>query len=135
MGSIVAVFGSYLTSSPSADQGFPLPTSLGGISLWFGDGAPAPLFFASSGQVNLQVPWELAGQLQTSLTVTLNGEASIPQTVNLTTYAPGDLHHECAGRRTRRDSRLVVSADGFLQWGKPRRYSGPDLLYRSRAGV
>jgi uncharacterized protein (TIGR03437 family) len=115
-GSIVAVFGSYLTSSPSTDQGFPLPTSLGGISMWFGDGAPAPLFFASSGQVNVQVPWELAGLLQTSVTVTLNGETSVPQTVNLTTYAPGifTMNAQGSGQGAILDSsyRLLDSSNG-----------------------
>jgi uncharacterized protein (TIGR03437 family) len=115
-GSIAAVFGSYLTSSPSTDQGFPLPGSLGGISMWFGDGAPAPLFFASSGQVNVQVPWELAGLLQTSVTVTLNGETSIPQTVNLTTYAPGifTMNAQGTGQGAILDSsyRLMDSSNG-----------------------
>jgi trimeric autotransporter adhesin len=115
-GSMVAVFGSYLISSPSADQGFPLPTSLGGISLLFGDGAPAPLFFTSSGQVNLQVPWELAGLLQTSVTVTLNGATSVPQTVTLTTYAPGifTMNAQGAGQGMILDSsyRLLDSSNG-----------------------
>jgi uncharacterized protein (TIGR03437 family) len=115
-GSIVAVFGSYLTGSPSTDQGFPLPTSLGGISMWFGDGVPAPLFFASSGQVNVQVPWELAGLLQTSVTVTLNGAASVPETVNLTTYAPGifTMNAQGAGQGAILDSsyRLLDSSNG-----------------------
>ena len=116
LGSIVAVFGSYLTGAPSTGQGFPLPTSLGGISMWFGDGAPAPLFFASSGQVNVQIPWDLAGLLQTSVTVTLNGQTSIPQTVNLTTYAPGifAMNAQGTGQGAILDSsyRLLDSSNG-----------------------
>ena len=49
----------------------------------------APLFYAGPGQVNAQVPWELAGQPQTTITASINGQTSAPQTVNLATYAPG----------------------------------------------
>jgi minor extracellular serine protease Vpr len=116
LGSIAAVFGSYLTAAPSLDQRLPLPTSLGGISLWFGDGTPAPMFFASSGQVNVQVPWELAGLLQTSVTVMRDGASGIPQTVNLTTYAPGifTMNAQGSGQGAILDSsyRLLDSANG-----------------------
>jgi uncharacterized protein (TIGR03437 family) len=47
------------------------------------------LFYASFGQVNAQVPWELDGQSQTTITASINGQTSAPQTVSLTTYAPG----------------------------------------------
>jgi uncharacterized protein (TIGR03437 family) len=39
--------------------------------------------------VTFQIPWELAGQSQADLTVTVNGQASAPQTVNLAPFAPG----------------------------------------------
>lgn len=69
--------------------GSPLLTSLGGLSLQFGDSALAPLFFASTGQVNFQVPWELAGQTQTTIAATLNSQSSALQTLNLAPLAPG----------------------------------------------
>ncbi len=47
------------------------------------------MFYANVGQVNAQVPWEVAGQSQATITATLNGQTSTPQTVNLATYAPG----------------------------------------------
>jgi uncharacterized protein (TIGR03437 family) len=49
----------------------------------------ASLFTVSDRQVNFQVPWELTGQSQTSLTVTVNSHASAAQTVNLASFAPG----------------------------------------------
>ena len=39
--------------------------------------------------MNAQVPWELAGQSQTTFTATINGQTSTSQTVNLATYVPG----------------------------------------------
>jgi len=49
----------------------------------------APLFYASDLQVNLQIPWELANQLQVSLTASAGGQSSSPITVNLAEFAPG----------------------------------------------
>lgn len=67
----------------------PLPTSLSGLSLEFGSGSAAPLFAVSSGQIDFQVPWELAGQSQTAISAAIHGQASPTQTLNLATYAPG----------------------------------------------
>jgi uncharacterized protein (TIGR03437 family) len=39
--------------------------------------------------VNAQVPWELAGQSQTTITFTKSTQTSSPQAMNLATYAPG----------------------------------------------
>jgi beta-glucosidase len=86
-GSIASVYGNFLLSAPSAAVAVPLPNVLGGLSLSFG-AAAAPLFYASGGQVNLQIPWELAGN-QASLTATLAGQTSAPLMVNLAPYAPG----------------------------------------------
>lgn len=89
LGSIATVFGSYLLSSPVNSGELPLPHTLAGLSLYFSTGVEAPLLYASAEQVNFQVPWELAGQHQTTLTAILNGHESESQTVNLTLYAPG----------------------------------------------
>jgi len=88
-GSIAAAFGSFLLTQLIAYSYVPLSNDVDGIYLLFGNGEPAPLFSASGGQVNLQVPWELAGQSQTTLTVlTQNGETSAAQTVSLAPFAP-----------------------------------------------
>src|ERR1035441_7861042 len=68
--------------------GAPWPTSLGGLSMQFG-GTKAPLYYVSSGQVNLLVPWELANQSQASLAATVNGQTSTAQTVSLAAFSPG----------------------------------------------
>jgi uncharacterized protein (TIGR03437 family) len=88
-GSIVAVYGSFPVSQPSVTPGAPWPTNLGGLSMQFAGGIKAPLYFVSSGQVNLQVPWELAGQKQASLTATVNGQSSPARTVSLSAVSPG----------------------------------------------
>ena len=49
----------------------------------------APLFAVSAGQINFQVPWELAGQTQTSLSASYNDQISGAENMNLAQFAPG----------------------------------------------
>jgi uncharacterized protein (TIGR03437 family) len=87
-GSIASVYGGFPLNGPSQVSGTPWPISLSGVSMRFG-GVQAPLVYASTGLLNLQVPWELAGQTQTSLTATVGSQTSVAQTVNLLPLAPG----------------------------------------------
>jgi uncharacterized protein (TIGR03437 family) len=89
-GSIVAAYGSFSITTASSAASVPLPSNLSGLSMDFGGSVATPLFFVSPYQVNAQVPWELSGQTQTTLDVTVGGIAdtsSVP--VSLTAYAPG----------------------------------------------
>lgn len=63
-GTIAALFGKQLSFGFTAATTLPLPTELGGAKAVWSDlngGATveSPLYFASYGQVNLQVPWEV----------------------------------------------------------------------------
>jgi uncharacterized protein (TIGR03437 family) len=88
-GSLATAYGNFLLTAGASATGTPLPTSLSGLSIQFGANLPAPLFYAGAGQVNLQVPWELAGQSQVALSATLGGRAGAAQMVNLAPYSPG----------------------------------------------
>ena len=88
-GSIAAVFGTFPISEAVSSTSFPIPTDFSGLSLEFGSAPPAPLFFGSSLQINAQIPWELAGEQQTTVSALLNGEGGAPQTITLAPYAPG----------------------------------------------
>ena len=87
-GSIAAVFGNFLLGAPSQYASLPLPTEMAGLSLRFGT-TKALLFYASSGQVNLQVPWELAAEDTSTLSAVLNGQVGGGQNVELALFAPG----------------------------------------------
>jgi uncharacterized protein (TIGR03437 family) len=87
-GSIASIFGSFLLASPVFASSTPVPTALGGLSFRFG-GAAAPVFFAHGTQANVQVPWELAGQSQTTVTASMDGQTSGSQSITLAPYAPG----------------------------------------------
>ena len=85
-GSIAAAFGTSMTDGVESASGIPLPPSLAGATLTIG-GLNAPVFFASPGQINVQVPWETpAGS--TTATLTIGAQASTAPT-SIVQYAPG----------------------------------------------
>lgn len=88
-GSIAAIFGNLLVPIPSASSGVPLPTSLAQLSFSFANQYPAPLFFVSSAQANVQIPWELAGETQAAVIPTFNGLPGQAQAVAIAPFAPG----------------------------------------------
>jgi uncharacterized protein (TIGR03437 family) len=65
-GSIISVFGTNLGPTSGSQAGFPLPKILGGITLTI-DGINAPLFYAGTGQVNAQLPFEIPANAQTQV--------------------------------------------------------------------
>jgi uncharacterized protein (TIGR03437 family) len=69
-----------------ADAQGAMPTTLGGLQVLF-DGTPAPLFYAQSGQINLQVPYGVSGSTQVE--VIEKGVSMLRQVVPVATSAPG----------------------------------------------
>jgi uncharacterized protein (TIGR03437 family) len=88
-GSIASVFGSNLAAAALSADSLPLPARLGETSVNFNGTLPAPLFYVSPQQANLQVPWELTGQKEASVSVTTGGGISAPVRVSLADAAPG----------------------------------------------
>lgn len=83
--SIVAAFGEQLATRTQAAVGLPLPTELAGVRARLRDSLGvdhlAPLFFASPGQINLQVPAEAAiGPATINLSNGLTGQLEIART-------------------------------------------------------
>jgi uncharacterized protein (TIGR03437 family) len=88
-GSIAAVFGNNLAiGQASSALPAPLPATLAQSSFTIGTQA-MPLYTATPTQVNVQIPWEVAGQTQTSITATVNGVASNTEITPLVPFAPG----------------------------------------------
>lgn len=87
-GSIASLFGNGLAGLTLGATGTPLPTSLGGVMLTV-NSAPSPLYFVSPGQINFQVPWEVAGRPSPDVSISASGfiESSVP--LKLAQYAPG----------------------------------------------
>lgn len=92
-GAIAAIFGtgldngSQVLSSAFGANG-KLVTTLGGASVTVG-GIPAPMFYATPGQLGIQIPIELAGQTTADVQVTVGGLTSQARGVALQSLAPG----------------------------------------------
>ena len=130
-GSIASAFGSFLLTSPAGAANMPLPTNLSGLSMQFGSGTKVPLIYAANGQVNFQVPWEVTGLSQASLTATMNGQTSTAQNVSLARFRSRHLQHQRPGFRPRCNPGPSVQAGGRLEPGYARQHRGADLLHRS----
>jgi uncharacterized protein (TIGR03437 family) len=88
-GSIVSVFGEELAAGMEQVAQLPLPTTLNGSTLRFNGTVAAPQYYQGPGQMNIQVPWELAGEAQATLRAEAAGETSEAIAVSLAAYAPG----------------------------------------------
>jgi uncharacterized protein (TIGR03437 family) len=87
-GSLFSIFGSDLSTTTKGASTVPLPQELSGTSVTVG-GRPAPLMFVSAGQINAQLPYEMAESPDVPVVVTVNGRASAPVTMNVVAAAPG----------------------------------------------
>ncbi len=93
-GSIVSVFGLNLASGLNFASQVPLETTLGGATMNIG-GVEAPLFFTSDGQVNAQIPFELAPNSRPHVVVQTRRDGSgpeaitVPGTITLAGARPG----------------------------------------------
>jgi uncharacterized protein (TIGR03437 family) len=95
-GQIVSIFGSNLlgsnvpASGPAVASGLPLPRQLGPSNTAVNAcGSDIPLFSAFPGQINAQLPWECPATGSTPIAVTVGGQTTASQTVNLAPAAPG----------------------------------------------
>ena len=76
-GEIAAIFGAGLGPDAGVtgalDATGMLPAALGGVEVRF-DGTPAPIFYAQAGQVNVQVPYTVAGSATVDVEVRYQGK-------------------------------------------------------------
>ena len=61
---------------------------LAGVQVYFDD-VPAPLFYAQAEQINVQVPWEIAGQAATQLRIVYKGAPAGSTTIPVAAALPG----------------------------------------------
>ncbi len=115
-GELVAVFGNNLANASLSASNIPLPTSLAGVSATV-NGVPAPLWFVSPGQVNLQVPYE-TGAGTAVIGINNNGSVGFT-TVQISPTAPGifsynGLLNPDSTAKTGTAAYLFVTGDGDL---------------------
>ena len=92
-GAIASVFGVDLGVIEESSLIAPLPTMLAGATLIFNGSIPAPQYFGSPTQSNIQIPWELAGTSDASLTVQIGNTVSEAATVPLAEFSPRNFQH------------------------------------------
>ncbi len=88
-GGLISIFGTDLASATELAGGTPLPTTLAGASVEATDGVNTwqlPLYMASPGQINAQLPYGVMGAL--TLRVVTPSGTSEPDAINLVLTAP-----------------------------------------------
>ncbi len=86
-GGLATIYGSGLAAGTESATSLPAPTSLAGASVTVG-GYMAPMLYASSGQVNFQVPFEVPPG-NAVFTVYVNGSAVASGSLAVQAAAPG----------------------------------------------
>jgi len=81
-------FGPETGASIQFDSSKKIATTLAGVRVFF-DEFPAPILYAQSQQINVQVPWELAGKNTAQMHVEYNGVSTRTGVVTLLPSAPG----------------------------------------------
>ena len=87
-GALVSLYGANFVGPLVQAVAFPLPTTLGNLIVTVG-GRPAPLYFVSPGQINFQVPYELAANTAATLIVTQGQLVSNPVSLSIARVSPG----------------------------------------------
>ncbi len=94
-GSIVQVYGAGLGFESVSPGIVPLPTTFDNTAALIGQSAGfAPLYFLSSGQINLQIPYDVLtsqSPQQVPITVQVNNAITQPLTLSIVPAAPGVL--------------------------------------------
>jgi uncharacterized protein (TIGR03437 family) len=86
-GMILSVFGSQLSPTAQSAGNVPLPMQLAGVTAAVG-GIPAPLYYVSPGQLNIQVPYEMRANSLAVVQVNNNGRVA-SFSFNVAATAPG----------------------------------------------
>ncbi len=91
-GEIISIFGAGIgpavPASLSLDSAGKVATKAGGSSVLF-DGIASPMIFASTGQINVIVPYSVAGKQSVQLSVNSQGQTSAPISLGIVPSAPG----------------------------------------------
>jgi uncharacterized protein (TIGR03437 family) len=112
-GEIVSLFGSAIGAPTPAGLALTNPrlvaNSLAGVQVFF-DGVPAPLLYASAEQVNVVVPYSVAGQSTTVLQLEYLGALSSPVTLQVAATAPAVFGIAGSGR----GPGAILNSDGTV---------------------
>jgi uncharacterized protein (TIGR03437 family) len=86
-GAIVSVFGSQLADASGGASGLPLNSTLQGATVVIA-GEPAPIFYASMGQINAAIPFDVTPNTSQQVLVTRDTTISVPVAVDVAPAEP-----------------------------------------------
>jgi hypothetical protein len=90
-GTVVQIFGNSLSPATGQPGLIPLPTTFNDSTVLIGAFA-APVYYASGGQINAQIPTELQPDRQYQVLVNSGGAFTLPDTITISQASPGLLN-------------------------------------------
>jgi uncharacterized protein (TIGR03437 family) len=89
-GTITQVYGTGLGTAPVSTGGAPLPNTFNNTFALVGP-TQTPLYFLSSGQINIQIPDDAASNQQLPIVLSVNNALTVPQMLTVVPATPGVL--------------------------------------------
>jgi uncharacterized protein (TIGR03437 family) len=131
-GELITVFGQNLASGVTQSANLPWPQQAGGATVFLGS-QPLPILYASTGQLNLQVPYPVPVNTQYQLSVQNGSTLSVPLTLVVASAAPGIFAVNSQG--TGQGS--IVKSDGvtLAQAGTPALIGETIVIYCTGLGA
>ena len=112
-GELISIFGNSIGPSVPAglqvDSSGNVPVSIAGLTVTF-DGAPAPLLYASAGQINAVTPFAVADKSATVMRVSAPGGAAFTVTLPVSIAAPAVFATSAAGQGAILNADLSVNS-------------------------
>ena len=112
-GSLISIYGSNMANQTSAANSPSLPTDLSGTEVSLG-GVSLPLFYSSAGQINAQIPYDIAPNTQQQLVVKNGNTLSVPTLYSVAAAQPGIFTQNLQG-----SGQGVIVDAGLLRYAEP----------------
>jgi uncharacterized protein (TIGR03437 family) len=130
-GSIISIFGSRLAERPIAATRLPLENELGGALVTIA-GRPLPLLFASDGQINAIIPYDIPVNTRHQLAVRRGGSVTVPEPVTVAAAQPAVFTKDQSGKG---QGVILDTNFRYLEPGNPARAGDPIVIYCSGLGA
>ncbi len=130
-GSIVSIFGARLSEGQSLATRLPLETQLAGTLVTIG-GRPLPLLFASEGQINAMLPFDVPVNTRHQLIVRRGGSYTVPEAVVIAAAQPAIFTKDQNGKG---QGIILDSQNRFAEPANPVRAGDAIVIYCSGLGL
>ncbi len=131
-GSLITIYGSNLADGTSAAGSLPLPQQANGVKVMLGSDV-MPQLYTSSGQINVQVPFDLPANTQYQVTVQRDNALSVPEPLVVASGSPGIFTANQSGT----GQGIILKSDGvtLVQPGSPATAGDTVVIYCTGLGA